>query len=95
MIKAGFVQNIGILRVSDIMAYSRLSVNDVLSNVFANEDSFDDSDSESGDDIYGYLGAFTLSRGELERETCNLTEGFDEVPSLGVFYWHSSQQNHM
>ena len=41
--------------------------------------SLDDSDSESGDDIYGYLGAFVLPRGELEEELCILTGGVDEV----------------
>ena len=51
------------------MAYSRLSGDDVVSNIFANEDSFDDSDSESGDDIYGYLGAFAVSRDELVEES--------------------------
>ena len=79
MIKAGFAQNLGILRVSDIMAYSRLSVDDVVSTIFADEESFDDSDSESGEDIYGYLGAFSLCRGELEEESRNLTGGVDET----------------
>ena len=64
-----FAQKIGILRVNDIMAYSQLSGDDVVSNIFANEDSFDDNDSESGDDIYGYLGAFAVSRDELVEES--------------------------
>ena len=68
-IKATFAQKIAILRVNDIMAYSWLSGDDVVSNIFANEDSFDDSDSESGDDIYGYLGAFAVSRDELVEES--------------------------
>ena len=40
--------------------------------VFAEEESYDDSDSESGDDIYGYLGQFALPRVELEKEAHNL-----------------------
>jgi len=79
VIKGRFAQNIDILRVSDIMAYSRLSVDNVVSHILADEDSFDDSDSESGEDIYGYLGAFTLSRGELEEESRILTGGVDEA----------------
>ena len=55
------------------MAYSRISGDDVVSNIFADEDSFDDSDSESGDDIYGYLGAFAISRNELVKESRILT----------------------
>ena len=43
--------------VNDIMAYSRISKDDVISGIFDAEETFDDSDSESGDDIYGYLGA--------------------------------------
>jgi len=40
--------------------------------VFAEEESYDNSDSESGDDIYGYLGQFALPRVELEKEAHNL-----------------------
>ena len=54
------------------MAFSRLLGDDVVSNIFENEDSFDDSDGESGDDIYGYLGAFAVSRDELVEESCIL-----------------------
>ena len=50
-VKVTFTQKIGILHANDIMAYSRLSGDDVVSNIFENEDSFDDSDSESRDDI--------------------------------------------
>ena len=78
MIKGRFAQNIDILRVNDIMAYSRLSADNVVSHIFGDEDSFDDSDSESGEDIYGYLGAFALSRHELEEESRILTGGVDE-----------------
>jgi len=41
----------------------------VFSNTFGDEDSFDDSDSESRDDIYGYLGTFAMPCGELEKES--------------------------
>ena len=58
------------------MAYSRLSADNVVSHIFEDEDSFDDSD--SGEDIYGYLGAFALSRHELEEESCILIRGVDE-----------------
>ena len=63
------------------MAYSWLSGDDVVSNIFANEESFDDSDSESGDDIYGYLDAFAMSCCELVEESHILT-GVDEVDEL-------------
>ena len=67
------------LRVNDIMAYSRLSGDDVLSNIFVDEETFDDSDSESGDDVYGYLGARAIPRGELIEESYCLTGGVDET----------------
>ena len=63
------------------MAYSWLSGDDVVSNIFVNEESFDDSDSESGDDIYGYLDAFAMSCCELVEESHILT-GVDEVDEL-------------
>ena len=72
------MQNIEILHVNDVMAYSRLSADNLVSHIFGHEDSFDDSDSESGEDIYGYLGAFALSRHELEEESRILTGGVDE-----------------
>ena len=55
-IKASFVQKIVILYVNDIMAFSRISVEDVLENIFEDEQSLDDRDSEDGKDIYGYRG---------------------------------------
>ena len=78
MIKGEFTQNIDILRVNDKMAYSWLSADNVVSHIFEDGDSFDDSDSKSGEDIYGYLGAFALSRHELEEEMRILTGGMDE-----------------
>ena len=61
------------------MAYSRLLVDNAVSHIFEDEDSFDDSDSESREDIYGYLGAFALSHAELEEELCALTGGAEET----------------
>ena len=55
------------------MAFSRISAEDVLQNVFEDEQSLDDSDSEDGEDIYGYLGAFVVPRGELEGESRRLS----------------------
>ena len=78
-IKVTFAQNIGIMHINDIMAYSQLSGDDVLTNIFGDEESLDDSDSESGDDIYGYLGTFVLPHGELEEQSCILTGGVDEA----------------
>ena len=49
------------------MAYSWLSADNVVSHILVDEDNFDDSDSEIGEDIYGYLGAFALSRAELKK----------------------------
>ena len=59
------------------MASSRYSAGDVLSSVFAEEEIFDDSDSEIGDDIYGYLVEYTLPREELEEEARGLMGGRD------------------
>ena len=48
--------------------------NDVVSNIFADEESFNDSDSENGDDIYGYLGAVAMPCSKLLlEESCILT----------------------
>ena len=59
------------------MAYSRLSVDEFYSNILADEDSLDNSDSKV-EMTFSYLGAFTLSRGKLEIEICNLTLRVDE-----------------
>lgn len=67
-----------ILRVNDIMAYSRISGDDIVSSIFADEETFDDSDSDSGDDVYGYLGARAIPRRELVEESNVLTGGADE-----------------
>ena len=72
-IKASFIQTIVILHVNDIMACSRILVEDVLENIFEDEQSLDDSDSEDDEDIYyGYLGAFVVPHGELEGESRHL-----------------------
>ena len=60
------------------MAYSRISGDDIVSSIFADEETFDDSDSDSGDDVYGYLGACAIPRGELIEESNVLTGGADE-----------------
>ena len=75
MIKGRFAHNIDILCVSDMMAYSYLSADNVVSQVFKNEDSFDDSDSERGEGIYGCLGVFALSHTELQEESSIVTGG--------------------
>ena len=75
VIKGSFTQNIDILRMIDIMAYSWLSADDVVSHILEDEDRFDDSDSEIGEDIYAYLGTFALSCAELEEELRALTGG--------------------
>ena len=67
-----------ILRVNDIMAYSRISGDDIVSSIFADEETFDDSDSDSRDDVYGYLGARAIPRRELIEESNVLTGGADE-----------------
>ena len=54
------------------MAYSRLSGDDVVFTIFADEETFDDSDSESGKDINGYLGARAIHREELIEKVCSL-----------------------
>ena len=61
------------------MAYSRISGDDIVSSIFADEETFNDSDSDSGDDVYGYLGARAIPRGELiDRKSNVLTGGADE-----------------
>ena len=63
-----FAQSMVILHVNDIMAYSWILGDDIVSSIFADEETFDDSD--SGDDVYGYLGACTIPRGELIEVEC-------------------------
>ena len=79
MIKGRFAHDIDILCVSDMMAYSYLSADNVVSQVFKNEDSFDDSDSERREGIYGCLGAFALSHTELQEESCIVTGGVEKA----------------
>ena len=67
-----------ILRVNDIMAYSRISGDNIVSSIFADEETFDDSDSDSRDDVYRYLGARAIPRRELIEESNVLTGGADE-----------------
>ena len=56
------------------------SAEDVPENVFEGEESLDDSDSKCGEDIYGYLGAIVVPRGELEDEMLlHLCEGPLEI----------------
>ena len=66
VIKRRLAQNIDILCTSDIMPYSWPWADYVVSHILEDEDSFDDSNSESGEDIYGYLCAFALSCTELD-----------------------------
>ena len=73
-----FAQSMVILRVNDIMAYSRISGDDIVSSIFADEETFNDSDSDSRDDVYGYLGAHAIPRRELIEESNVLTGGADE-----------------
>lgn len=51
------------------MASNRLSAENVLGTLLADELSLDESDSEDGEDIYGYLGEPILSRSEIEAES--------------------------
>ena len=53
-IKESFAVSVGILRLNDIMANSWYSAGGVLSSVFAEEESYNDSDSKRRDDVYGY-----------------------------------------
>lgn len=65
------------------MAFSRISAEDVLENVFddvfEDEQSLDDSDSEDGEDIYGYLGSVVVPRGELEGESRRLSRKLVDI----------------
>ena len=70
------------------MVYSWILAEDVLDEIFEDEQSLDYSNSEDGKDIYGYLGAFVVPRGELEDKSRRLTrrslldiDGNDEVSS--------------
>ena len=55
------------------MAYTQLLENVVVFNIFLDEESFNDSYSESVDDIYGYLGAIVMSSSKPLEESCILT----------------------
>ena len=49
----------------------------VVFSIFADKETFDDSDSR--DDVYGYLGACAIPRGELIEESNVLTGEADEA----------------
>ena len=51
------------------MASGRLSADNVLGTLFDDELGLDESDSEDGDDVYGYLGEAILRRSEIEAES--------------------------
>ena len=55
------------------MAFSRISVDDLLEYIFEDEQSLDESNSENDEDIYGYLGAFVVPHGDLEDESRHLS----------------------
>ena len=67
------------------MAFSQISAEDVPETVFEDEQSLDDSNSEDGEDIYGYLGAFVVPRvkleGELRHLSVRINGGNDETSS--------------
>ena len=67
-IKGTFARNISILCVCDIMAYSQLSGDDVVSTIFADKEGNNDSENRQDIWIYGYLGA----REELMEEAHSL-----------------------
>ena len=56
------------------MAADRLSAESVLGTIFDDEYSLDESDSEDGEDVYGYLGEPVLRRSEIEAESLLLVE---------------------
>ena len=62
------------MRINDIMAADQLSVESVLGTIFDDEYSLDESDSEDGEDIYGYLGEPVLYCSEIEAESLLLVE---------------------
>ena len=51
------------------MASHRLSAENVVGTLFEDELSLDESDSEDGEDVYGYLGEPILRRSEIEAES--------------------------
>ena len=73
VIKASFVQTIVILHANGVMAFPQILAEDVLQNVFEDEQSLDNSDSKNGKDICGYLGAFVVLHGELEDKSRRLS----------------------
>ena len=60
------------------MASDRLSAESVLGTLFEDEFSLDESDSEDGEDVYGYLGKHVLRRNEIEAESRLLDEDLEE-----------------
>ena len=60
------------------MASNRLSAESVLGTLFEDEFSLDESDSEDGEDVYGYLGEHVLRRNEIEAESRLLDEDLEE-----------------
>ena len=55
------------------MAFSWISSEGVLQNIFEDEEALDDSDSEDGKDVYGYLGSLVVPRDQLEEESQHLS----------------------
>ena len=81
------------------MASNRLSAENVLGTLLADELSLDEDDSEDGEDIYGYLGEPILRRNEIEAESRLLVQedlgrkDLDEFEDTDEEYMYNDEES--
>ena len=81
------------------MASNRLSAENVLGTLLADELSFDEDDNEDGEDIYGYLGEPILRRNEIEAESRLLVQedlgrkDLDEFEDTDEEYMYNDEES--
>ena len=81
------------------MASNRLSAENVLGTLLADELSLDEDDSEDGEDIYGYLGEPILRRNEIEAESRLLVQedlgrkDLDEFEDIDEDYMYNDEES--
>ena len=81
------------------MASNRLSAENVLGTLLADELSLNEDDSEDGEDIYGYLGEPILRRNEIEAESCLLVQedlgrkDLDEFEDTDEEYMYNDEES--
>ena len=81
------------------MASNRLSAENVLGTLLADELNLDEDDSEDGEDIYGYLGEPILRHNEIEAESRLLVQedlgrkDLDEFEDTDKDYMYNDEES--